>query len=183
MTENKVKTVGGNTVEVVAGEPPETYHVPENDAKSFARITELISEMVWGIDLPPVMTVEYNDPILGDPRRLSVDPKTYKPVFEAIAQKLVSASTYEPFITLKLDNDRLRSQLRSKDIIAQKNSELNYALREVKEYSKEKAERIREMERNLSDLVDSISDLTDDPGLKFSVWFQRMVSKITWCTG
>ena len=93
----------------------------EADDKAFARITELVGEMAWGIDLPADMTVliktENGDP----PQEYDVDPLSYKVVYDAIWQKLKLNEGYNPYVDLQL---KLQERINENQKLQYKNDEL-----------------------------------------------------------
>jgi len=99
---------------------------------AFAKITELIAEMSWGVDLPSPMQVYFIDEdslfdYKGHPdqlppiktKGLEVDPKNYEVVFEAIRRKLTGATEYDPYVTLQTKLNK------AKDIITRAEDRIN----------------------------------------------------------
>ncbi|MDH3981312.1 MAG: hypothetical protein OES84_00250 [Kiritimatiellaceae bacterium] len=89
------------------------------DNEQFIRITELIGEMSWGIDLPSPMTVYMQAWGDKEPSKiLATDPKNYEVVFDAIYQKLKNNPDYSPlreerkrYSSLAEENRKLKDQL------------------------------------------------------------------------
>ena len=76
----------------------------------FVRITELIGEMSWGIDIPSPIVIAYCD-ISGDIKTKSCYPKEMEPVFDAIYNKLKTAKEYAPMPQLRKENSELRERI------------------------------------------------------------------------
>jgi hypothetical protein len=76
------------------------------EEEMFIRITNLIGEMSWGIDLPSPMSVVMQSQD-GEPQKLyAVDPENYHIVFAAIYTKLKKNPYYSP---LKIMDTKLQA--------------------------------------------------------------------------
>jgi len=117
----------------------------------YIAITENVGEAAWGADLPSPMAVTFCEPInpLADPEEearqpkvvtVSIKPESYKPVFEAIYQKMVKNDKYRPYLNLK---DKCEAQ-------AKRIEELDSDLRMMNVFVNELGYTIEKTENGLS---------------------------------
>lgn len=97
---------------------------------SFVRITELIGEMAWGVELPHVFNIEILKPFPFDDGPISDDlpiekhalsPISMKPIFEAIYQKLKKDPVYNPLPEARQENHELRQRIKELEDLVKEN--------------------------------------------------------------
>lgn len=64
------------------------------EQEAYVKITEIIGEMAWGIELPSPMQVSYLED--GKLMHRMIRPESYEPVFDAIYRRLKMNTEYSP---------------------------------------------------------------------------------------